>query len=85
MKTHVLTGSKSEIAETVVRIDGEIREIIVFVEEPSDLIPDSPEADIFAEMEPFTVKAGGADYSRRSLYTRMEGEKSFWIPTCWGA
>ena len=32
------------------------------------------EADIFAEMEPFTVKVGGADYSRQSLYTRMEGE-----------
>ena len=27
-----------------------------------------------AEMEPFTVKAGGADDSRESLYTRMEGE-----------
>ncbi|MCY2993013.1 MAG: type II toxin-antitoxin system HicB family antitoxin [Planctomycetota bacterium] len=30
--------------------------------------------DMFAEMDPFTVKAGGADYSRKTLYTRMEGE-----------
>lgn len=74
MKAHVLTGSKSEIAESVVRIDGEIREAIVFVEEPSDSIPATSEEDIFAEMEPFTVKAGGADCSRESLYTRMEGE-----------
>jgi hypothetical protein len=74
MKAHVLTGSKSEIAESVARIDGEIREAIVFVKEPSDSIPGPSEHDIFAEMEPFTIKAGGADYSRQSLYTRMEGE-----------
>jgi hypothetical protein len=74
MKTHVLTGSKSEIAETVVRIEGEIREVIVFVEEPSDLIRKHGEEDIFAEMEPYTVKTGGADYARQALYTRMEGE-----------
>jgi hypothetical protein len=74
MKAHVLTGSKSQITETVVRIDGEIREVIVFVEEPSDLVPYSSESDTFDEMEPFTVQAGGADYSRQSLYTRMEGE-----------
>jgi len=74
VKAHVLTGSKDEIAETVVRIDGVIREVIVFVEEPSDSTPEPSEEDIFAEMEPFTVKAGGADYSRQSLYTRMESE-----------
>lgn len=73
MKTHVLTGSKREIAERVVGIDGEIREVIVFVEEPSDSIPEPSEA-IFADMEPFTVRAGGADYSRQALYTPMEGE-----------
>jgi hypothetical protein len=74
MKTHVLTGSKVEIAETVARIDGIIREVIVFVEEPSDLIREASEEDIFTEMEPFTVKVGGADCTRESLYTRMEGE-----------
>jgi hypothetical protein len=74
MKTHILTGSKREIAESVVRIDGEIREAIVFVREPSDSISVPFEEDIFAEMEPFMVKAGGADYSRQSLYTRMVDE-----------
>lgn len=74
MKAHVLTGSKSEIAETVVRLEGRIHEVIVFVEEPSDSIPEPSDEDIFAEMEAFTVKAGGVDYSRQSLYTRMEGE-----------
>jgi hypothetical protein len=74
MKAHVLTGSKTEIAETVARIDGVIREVIVFIEEPSDAIPAPTEEDIFAEMDPFMVKAGGADYSRESIYKRMEGE-----------
>jgi predicted DNA-binding antitoxin AbrB/MazE fold protein len=38
------------------------------------LVAQQPVNDIFNEMEPFTVQAGGADYSRQSLYTRMEGE-----------
>ena len=74
MKAHVLTGSKGEIAESVSRIDGVIREVIVFVEEPSDSIPISSEENIFAEMEPFTVKVSGADCPRESLYTHVEGE-----------
>ncbi len=74
MKTQVLTGSKTEIAAAVVRIDGQIHEVIAFIEEPSNSTPEPPAQDIFAEMAPFTVKAGGADYSRQSLYTRREGE-----------
>jgi len=77
MKTHVLTGSKAEIAQNVARIDGVIREVIVFVEEPTDVIP-APmrlgEEDIFAQMEPFMVQVGDADDSREAIYSRMEGE-----------
>jgi len=74
MKTHILTGSKGEIAENVTRIEGEIHEVIVFVDEPSDSIRSTSDEDVFAEMEPFTVKVGGADYSREAIYTRLEGE-----------
>ena len=42
-------------------IPGEIRQVVVFVEEPSDRAQEVTGEDIFAEMEPFTVKAGGAD------------------------
>jgi len=74
MKTQVLTGSKSEIAETFARIPGVIREVIVFVEEPGESKPAGATEDIFAEMESHTANAGDADYSRHSLYTRMPGE-----------
>lgn len=74
MKAQVVTGSKQEIAETVARIRGEVREAIVFVEEPSDQMPVVPGEDIFAEMEPYMVHVGGADYAREVIYTRMEGE-----------
>jgi hypothetical protein len=74
MKARVVKGSKQEIAETVVRIDGEVREAIVFVEEPSDQTQAPSGEDIFAEMEPYTVKVGGADYSREAIYMRMDGE-----------
>ena len=73
MNVHVLRGSKQEIAEGVARIQGEIREAIVFIEGPSDA-PARQGEDIFAEMDPFLANAGGADYSRDTLYSRSEGE-----------
>lgn len=75
MKTHILTGSKAEIAESLARIDGEIREVIVMVEEPSDSHVPAAVEDMFAEMEPHMVhEEGDVDYSREAIYTRMEGE-----------
>ena len=73
MKTQVLRGTKQEIAEGVAKIEGDIDEVIVLVREPSDTI--APGEDIFAEMEPFTVKVGEhVDYSREAIYPRMPGE-----------
>jgi len=77
MKMHILKGSKQEIAESLVRISGEVREAIVFEEEParaeSEAAGDGTE-DIFAEMGPFMVDARDVDDSREAVYTRMEGE-----------
>jgi hypothetical protein len=72
MKAHVLTGSKQQIAEKVAEIDGEVHEAIVFVEEPSEC--NGAPTDIFAEMEPFTVRQTAVDDSRQAIYRRMEGE-----------
>jgi hypothetical protein len=77
MKTHVLKGSKQEIAENLVRISGEVREAIVFVEEPAPAAPGTrgPDAeDIFAEMRPLMVGAQDVADSREAIYTRTEGE-----------
>lgn len=75
MKTHVLKGSKQEIAASLVQISGEVREAIVFEEEPAGLVAESLEtADIFAEMGPFMVDAPPVDDSRDVVYTRMDGE-----------
>jgi hypothetical protein len=75
MKAQILRGSKQEIAEAVVRIAGEVREAIVLVEEPADQVPPPvPGEDIFAEMEPYMVNVGNADFSREAIYTRQEGE-----------
>jgi hypothetical protein len=55
MKTHVLRGSKQEIVESLVRISGEVREAIVFVEEPARAPSGAPTRDpddIFAEIFP---------------------------------
>jgi hypothetical protein len=77
MKTHVLRGSKQEIADRLVRIGGEVCEAIVFEEERTPARPDpaacEPE-DIFAEMAPFMVDVQNVDDSREAIYTRMEGE-----------
>jgi hypothetical protein len=76
VKTHVLKGSKAEIADSLARIDGPIREVIVVVEEPTDVVePIKPGEDIFAEMDQYTVQAGGdVDYSRRAVYSRPRDE-----------
>ncbi len=73
MSAQVLRGSKREIAESVARIPGEVREAIVFVEEPLAPTEALPQ-EIFASMEPFAAHAGGADYSREALHSRMEDE-----------
>jgi hypothetical protein len=41
MKTHVLRGSKQEIAERLVRISGEVREAIVIEDESAPAQPDA--------------------------------------------
>jgi len=77
MKTHVLRGSKEAIAEGLARINGEVREAIIFVDDSSPAPPTErrPEAeDIFAEMHPFMVDAEDVDDSRQAIYTRMDGE-----------
>lgn len=77
MKTHVLKGSKQEIAEGLVQINGDVREAIVFVEEPARTAPIAPPdngEDIFAEMRPLMVDVPEVDDSREAIYSPMESE-----------
>ncbi len=79
MTVRVLTGSKQEIAARVAEIDGDIREAIVFIEERSATAAAAPPGtaaaeNIFAEMEPYTVRHANVDDSREAIYRRMEGE-----------
>jgi hypothetical protein len=77
MKTQVLRGSKQEIAESLVRLTGEVREAIVFLEEarPDATEPGAGEGDdLFAEMRPFMVDVAAVDDSREAIYTRAAGE-----------
>lgn len=77
MVTHVLRGTKQEIAERLAAVDGEVREAIVFVEEPATKPAQegaAPATDIFDEMRPFMVDADDFDDSREAIYTRTEGE-----------
>ena len=75
MSAHVLRGTKQEIADNLARMPGEVREAIVFVEEPATAAAPVPgAADIFAEMRPYMVVAQDVDDSREAIYTRREGE-----------
>ncbi len=77
MKAHVLKGSKREIADSLVRLSGDVREAIVFEEEsaPASAAASTPgTADIFAEMLPFMVDVPDVDDSREAIYRRMDGE-----------
>lgn len=72
MRARILTGTKEQIAEQLAALTGQIREAIVFVDEPSAAI--NPDLDIFAEMESFSVRRAEADDSRSSIYEPGEGE-----------
>ena len=74
MKTQIIEGTAQQIAKKLIELNGQIIHAVLLIEEPSDHKVAKPGEDIFAEMEPYTVKAGGADYSRESLYTPLEGE-----------
>jgi uncharacterized protein YoxC len=75
MTVHVLTGSKQEIAQKLATLESDVREAIVFVEEPSAAPApmDQSVQEFFAEMEPFTTEVTDFDDSRDAIYERMEG------------
>lgn len=77
MTARVITGTKQEIARQVANMEGDVREAIVFIEEPASAskqdVPATVE-ELFKEMEPYTVKVGDFDDSREAIYTRQEGE-----------
>jgi len=75
MQAHVLRGTKQQIAENLARMPGEVREAIVFVEEPAQAEARMPAGeDIFAEMRPYMVDVEDLDDTREAVYTRVEGE-----------
>lgn len=76
MTAKVIKGTKQQIAEEVARMEGEVREAIIFIAEPADTQPPAggSDEDMFAEMEPYMVEVGDADDSRDAIYTRQEGE-----------
>ena len=78
MSAHVLKGTKQQIAQDLTQMPGEVREAIVFVEDPGPIVsgPQTYDSqDIFAEMQPFVAQGNTeVDDSREAIYTRLEGE-----------
>jgi hypothetical protein len=76
MTARILTGSKAEIAQKVASLEGDVRQAIVFVDEPRVAPPRTYASaeQLFAEMEPYTARAGRADYSRSGIYSRTPSE-----------
>ena len=76
MTARVITGSKQEIAQKVAAMEGEVREAIVFIEEPPEAkspVPATVE-EMFAEMEPYMVQVAQFDDSREATNERTERE-----------
>ncbi len=76
MQAHVLRGTKQEIADRVSRMPGEVREVIVFVDEPAMLAaPHAADAEgVFAEMRLYMVDVDDVNDSREAIHTRMQDE-----------
>jgi len=77
MTVRVITGSKQEIARKVAGLEGDVREAIVFIEQPAatsaQTVPETVD-EMFKEMEPYMAHAGDVDYSRDAIYSRNPGE-----------
>ncbi len=76
MTTRILTGSKQEIARQITDLQGEVRQAVVYIEEPADAplpVPATVE-EMFAEMEPYMADVEKFDDSRAAIYERQEGE-----------
>jgi hypothetical protein len=75
MQAHVLRGTKQQIAENLAQMPGEVREAIVFVDEPTPTEARMPDReDIFAEMRPYMVSVEDLNDAREAVYTRGQGE-----------
>jgi alkanesulfonate monooxygenase SsuD/methylene tetrahydromethanopterin reductase-like flavin-dependent oxidoreductase (luciferase family) len=75
MQAHLLKGTKQQIAENLARMPGEVREAIVFVEEPASAAAQMPDReDLFAEMRLYMVDVEDLDDARDAVYRRAEGE-----------
>ena len=77
MTARVLTGSKQEIATMVAGLEGDVREAIVFLEDPvtpsTQPVPETVE-ELFAEMASCMVNTDHFDDSRDAIYEPGEGE-----------
>jgi hypothetical protein len=77
MTARVLTGSKHEIAQQVANLEGEVREAVVFIEEPTAVAAQRMSGtveELFAEMRPYESNAPDIDDSREAIHTRKPGE-----------
>ena len=73
MLAHVLRGTKQEIVENLIRMSGEVREAVVFVDEQASLeMRDRDE--FFAEMRPFMVEVKDLDDDRDAIYAPVDLE-----------
>lgn len=72
MKPCIIKGSKQEIIEQLSKIEGEVSEAIIFINDPAE--KGEVGESVFAEMEPFLAQAPAVDDSREGLYRRMQGE-----------
>jgi hypothetical protein len=77
MNARVLRGTKEEIVQQLANLEGDVREAIVFIEQPCEASTQPyplTEEDPFLEMEPYMVHVGDVDYSREAMYSRKPGE-----------
>lgn len=72
MKPRIIKGSKQDIIDQLSKIEGEVSEAIVFIDDPAE--KGEVGESVFAEMEPFLAEAPSVDDSREGIYRRVEGE-----------
>ncbi len=78
MTTQIVRGTNQQIADAVARMPERVVEAILLLDDSAAPaahgMSDADFEKLTAEMESLTVSVGNVDYSRESIYSRLEGE-----------
>jgi hypothetical protein len=77
MTTYIVRGTNEQIAQAIAATREPILQAILILDDssqPATVLTDDQFEQLLADMDANAVSVGNADYSRQSIYSRLEDE-----------